>query len=255
MYHFLVKALAFASVTLDALTAVQATLYVIQPAAGSTCSGGSPCTVQWLDDGTSPLNSEIGVTTCALYTGDMQLVQTVPPVDVSSTQSLTFTPIPNAGPDSSDYYIAFTSTNLEINGTKYISYSSFFSLNNMNGSFSSPVASATSPIALPSSLAGSSTFSETTVLSTITVGTITTSLLPTSTLSETASSSRFSTLVSSSASTTLSNSASISSGTSVSSSTSSSSTTGSSSSNSAVSLRKASLPLIGFLSFTVLLFL
>ncbi|KAJ3812965.1 hypothetical protein EV368DRAFT_84777 [Lentinula lateritia] len=252
--------LALAFVALDALTAVQATLYVIQPSAGSTCSGGSPCTVQWLDDGTTPLNSNIGVTTCGLYTGDMQLVQTIDPVDVSSTQSLVFTPISDAGPDSSDYYIAFTSTNLEINGTKYTSYSPFFrhrlitviSLNNMTGSFSSSVASATSSIPIPSSLTGSSAFSETGVLSTVTVGTITTSSSTASSSSVTAtiaSSSKFSTSLSSSAMS--SGSVSASSEASASSSTAS----GATSSNGAPSLRTASLTFFGVLSFTLILFL
>ncbi|GAW10352.1 hypothetical protein LENED_012610 [Lentinula edodes] len=228
MYRFLFMALALAFVALDAFTVVQATLYVIQPSAGSTCSGGSPCTVQWLDDGTTPLNSNIGVTTCGLYTGDMQLVQTIDPVDVSSTQSLVFTPISDAGPDSSDYYIAFTSTNLEINGTKYTSYSSFFSLNNMTGSFSSSVASATSSIPIPSSLTGSSSSSATATI---------------------ASSSKFSTSRSSSA--TSSGSVSASSGASASSSTAS----GATSSNGAVPLRTASLTFFGVLSFTLVLFL
>ncbi|KAJ4496170.1 hypothetical protein C8J55DRAFT_13314 [Lentinula edodes] len=252
MYQFLFMALALAFVALDAFTAVQATLYVIQPSAGSTCSGGSPCTVQWLDDGTTPLNSNIGVTTCGLYTGDMQLVQTIDPVDVSSTQSLVFTPISDAGPDSSDYYIAFTSTNLEINGTKYTSYSSFFSLNNMTGSFSSSVASATSSIPIPSSLTGSSASSETSVLSTVTVGTITTSSSTASSSSETAtipSSSKFSTSRSSSA--TSSSSVSASTGASASTSTAS----GATSSNGAASLRTASLTFFGVLSFTLILFL
>ncbi|KAE9406505.1 hypothetical protein BT96DRAFT_810625 [Gymnopus androsaceus JB14] len=189
------KALALALVVaLDAFSAVQATLYVsldpiffanllrdiqvIQPSSGSTCSGGQPCTVQWLDDGTNPLNSDIGVTTCGLYTGDMQLVQSIPAVNVANTQSLTFTPIPDAGPDSSDYYIAFTSQNLTVNGTNFTGYSSFFSLNNMSGSFSSPLASATSTIPIPSTLTDSSASTETGVLVTITVGSVDTSLLP-----------------------------------------------------------------------------
>ncbi|KAJ3920558.1 hypothetical protein F5877DRAFT_77055 [Lentinula edodes] len=221
-------ALALAFVALDAFTAVQATLYVIQPSAGSTCSGGSPCTVQWLDDGTTPLNSNIGVTTCGLYTGDMQLVQTIDPVDVSSTQSLVFTPISDAGPDSSDY------------------------LNNMTGSFSSSVASATSSIPIPSSLTGSSAYSETGVLSTVTVGTITTSSSTAGSSSATAtiaSSSKFSTSRSSSA--TSSGSVSASSGASASSSTAS----GATSSNGAVPLRTASLTFFGVLSFTLVLFL
>ncbi|KAJ4495274.1 hypothetical protein C8R41DRAFT_918989 [Lentinula lateritia] len=243
-------ALVLAFVALDAFTAVQATLYVIQPSAGSTCSGGSPCTVQWLDDGTTPLNSNIGVTTCGLYTGDMQLVQTIDPVDVSSTQSLVFTPLSDAGPDSSDYYIAFTSTDLEINGTKYTSYSP---LNNMTGSFSSSVASATSSIPFPSSLTESSAFSETGILSTVTVGTITPSSSSTaSSLSETAtipSSSKFS--ISRSSSATSSSSVSASSGASASTSTAS----GATSSNGAASLRTASLTFFGVLSFTLILFL
>ncbi|KAJ4490371.1 hypothetical protein J3R30DRAFT_3421194 [Lentinula aciculospora] len=252
-HFFFFKALALALVALDAFIAVQASLYIIQPSQGSICSGGSPCTVQWLDDGTNPLNSQIGVTTCGLYTGDMQLVQTIEPVDVTGVQSFTFTPIPDAGPDSNDYYIAFTSTSLEINGTKYTSYSPFFSLNNMTGSFSSPLASATSSIAIPSSLTGVDASSATSVLSTITVGTITTPLSPTSTPSATASSSRFSTLTSSSASATTTSTTSRV--TSTSSSTSSSSASGATSSNGAASLRTASLPLFGIVSFAALLFL
>ncbi|KAJ3767315.1 hypothetical protein FB446DRAFT_755283 [Lentinula raphanica] len=259
MYSFsFTVALALAFVALDAFAVVRAAIYVVQPLAGSTCSGGSPCTVQWLDDGTSPVNSEIGVSTCGLYTGNMQLVQTITPVDVANTQSLTFTPIPNAGPDASNYYIAFTSTNLEVNGTKYTGYSSFFRLDNMNGSFSSPLASATTSIAVPSSLIGSSASSGNTVLSTITVGTVTTSISPTtsSIRSTTASSSRFSTIASSSVTTTSSSSASVTSGTTRSGSLSSSSaTSAASSSNAAVFSRQASLPFVTLFAVTVLFFL
>ncbi|KAI0657511.1 hypothetical protein C8Q70DRAFT_919389 [Cubamyces menziesii] len=79
---------------------VQATLYVIEPTAGSTCSGGKPCTVAWLDDGTAPLLAEIGATHVALYNGEHVLVQQIDPVDISVVHAFTFTPDPNAGSNS-----------------------------------------------------------------------------------------------------------------------------------------------------------
>ncbi|KAJ2922938.1 hypothetical protein H1R20_g14196, partial [Candolleomyces eurysporus] len=108
------------------LTVVDAALYVVTPLSGSTCRGGQPCTVTWLDDGQAPLLSAIGVTHVALYTGTLKLVQTLPPVDVSSTLSFTFTPNPAAGPNSDAYYLAFTSTETKVNGSEYREYSPWF---------------------------------------------------------------------------------------------------------------------------------
>jgi len=42
---------------------------VIQPSQGSTCRGGESCTITWLDDGSRPLLSAIGVSTVGLFTG------------------------------------------------------------------------------------------------------------------------------------------------------------------------------------------
>ncbi|RXW23236.1 hypothetical protein EST38_g2649 [Candolleomyces aberdarensis] len=108
------------------LTVVDAALYVVTPLSGSTCRGGQPCTVTWLDNGQTPLLSAIGVTHVALYTGTLKLVQTLPPVDVSSTLSFTFTPNPAAGPNSDAYYLAFTSTEAKVNGSDYRAYSPWF---------------------------------------------------------------------------------------------------------------------------------
>ena len=44
-------------------------LQVTNPQSGGTCKGSKPCTVEWLDDGTAPLLSHIGVCTVGLYTG------------------------------------------------------------------------------------------------------------------------------------------------------------------------------------------
>ncbi|KAF8465839.1 hypothetical protein DFH94DRAFT_639546 [Russula ochroleuca] len=75
-------------------------LQVIQPAAATVCHGGQPCQAQWLDDGQEPLLTAMGPCYVALYAGNEELIQQIEPVDVSTTDSLTFTPSPNAGPNS-----------------------------------------------------------------------------------------------------------------------------------------------------------
>jgi hypothetical protein len=44
-------------------------LQFIQPASGSTCTGGTPCVLSWLDDGDSPLLNAVGVVTAGLFHG------------------------------------------------------------------------------------------------------------------------------------------------------------------------------------------
>ncbi|KAJ7481709.1 hypothetical protein FB451DRAFT_1236910 [Mycena latifolia] len=166
-----------AFIALDFALLVSAGVYFIEPASGSTCTAGTQCTLEWLDDGNNPLLNEVGVVTVGLYTGEMQLVQSIQPLDVSSLHSVDFTPIAEAGPNSGSYYIAFTS-NAKVNGTKYLAFSPFFNLKGMSGSFSSPLAAATSTIAIPTTLTHSSAG---TVGITITIGSVDTSLpsLPT----------------------------------------------------------------------------
>ncbi|THV05731.1 hypothetical protein K435DRAFT_646661 [Dendrothele bispora CBS 962.96] len=100
MYNINYKALVLAFLALDVISAVQAALYVLQPASGSVCHAGQECTIQWTDDGESPTLSLVGVVTIGLYTGDMQLVQSIPATNVAQAQSVTFTPISEAGPNS-----------------------------------------------------------------------------------------------------------------------------------------------------------
>ncbi|KAK0469183.1 uncharacterized protein EV420DRAFT_1492916 [Desarmillaria tabescens] len=183
------SALVLASIVLDFILHTNAalsvrSLYVIEPNSGSSCHGGQNCTVEWLDDGTWPLLSSFGVSTVGLYTGTQQLVQTLDPVDTSATHSLTFTPIPEAGPNSDTYYICFTSTSVFDNGTAVMAFSPFFQLDQMTGSFTTPWESATASIAIPTSLTQTSADS-TSELSTIIVGTLSTSLPPLTSLSAT----------------------------------------------------------------------
>ncbi|KAJ7115782.1 hypothetical protein C8R44DRAFT_628800 [Mycena epipterygia] len=169
-----------AFLALDFALLVSAGVYVIKPASGTTCTGGTPCTIEWLDDGNHPLLNEIGVVTVGLFSGKQQLVQTIQPLDVSASHSVQFTPNPQAGPNSGSYYIAFTSTKAIVNGTKAISFSPFFTLKGMSGSFSSPLASATATIAIPTTVAHTSSNE---VATTITLGSLDTSLPPLPTLS------------------------------------------------------------------------
>ncbi|KAF7300283.1 hypothetical protein MKEN_01352400 [Mycena kentingensis (nom. inval.)] len=150
--HF---ALFYSLLALEYATLARASLYFLQPARGSSCTGGSPCTVRWLDDGNAPLLNAVGVVTAALYTGKMQLVQTLQPVDTANVLSYQFTPIPEAGPNSENYYVAFTSNKAEVNGTRYIGYSPFFTLNGMTGDFDKPLAQATAVIAIPATVSHS----------------------------------------------------------------------------------------------------
>ncbi|KAH9064535.1 hypothetical protein EDB87DRAFT_1556292, partial [Lactarius vividus] len=74
---------------------------VINPTTRSVCHGGKPCLVQWLDDGQNPLLETMGPCRVALFSGNEKLIQQIEPVDVSTSHSLTFTPSPKAGPNSS----------------------------------------------------------------------------------------------------------------------------------------------------------
>ncbi|RDX42850.1 hypothetical protein OH76DRAFT_1362024 [Lentinus brumalis] len=81
---------------------VQGTIYITKPFPGSSCSGGKPCTVEWLDDGVVPLLSDIDACHVALYNGNQVLIQQISPVVVSAQHALDFTPDPKAGPNSSE---------------------------------------------------------------------------------------------------------------------------------------------------------
>ncbi|KAF9448102.1 hypothetical protein P691DRAFT_760203 [Macrolepiota fuliginosa MF-IS2] len=186
-------------IAFDSLLCVRAGLWIVNPRQGSTCHGGQPCTVDWLDDGQSPLLSVFGVATVGLYTGKQQLVQVIEPVDVTKVHSLTFTPLADAGPNSDTYYISFISTSLRQNGSLSSAFSPFFSLDKMTGSFTTPDPSATSSIPVPSSItAGGKPTEDGDVLSTITVGTLSTSSSPTPTSTSTSASVHSTTTISSS---------------------------------------------------------
>jgi len=143
----------FAIVTAVAhsLTAFGA-LYVVKPTTGTVCHGGQPCLVEWLDDGQSPLLTTLGPCDVALYSGNGDLIQQIEPVDVSTSHSLSFTPSPDAGPNSSTYYVQFTSITASNSSQSLVAFSPDFSLDRMTGSFNSPVPKLKSTIPVPLSV-------------------------------------------------------------------------------------------------------
>jgi hypothetical protein len=147
-----VSAFATATLALASLPTVLGSLFVITPSPKTGCHGGQPCSVQWLDDGQQPLLTTMGPCYVGLFTGKQQLLQQIEPVDVSTTHSLTFTPSPNAGPNSNTYYIAFTSISSPNPSQPLRAFSDSFSLDGMSGSFNSPVPALTSSIPVPSSV-------------------------------------------------------------------------------------------------------
>ncbi|GJE86318.1 hypothetical protein PsYK624_023980 [Phanerochaete sordida] len=150
------------------LQLAQATLFITSPGQGSTCHGGQPCLVEWVDDGEAPFVTTIGACYAGLYNGNGVLVQQIDPVNVAVVRSFQFTPDPAAGPDSHTYYINLTSVNFIGNPAQhYTQYSPFFALDGMSGTFNAPVASDTSSPSVPSSVLSASS---NTIISTISVG-------------------------------------------------------------------------------------
>ncbi|KAG2121260.1 hypothetical protein DEU56DRAFT_98570 [Suillus clintonianus] len=160
------------------LALVQASVYVTNPVQSTVCHAGQSCEVDWVDDGSSPLLSDIGECTVGLYNGEMVLVQSLTSVNVADTHSFSFTPDPSVG-DNGGYYLVFTSTAISYQG-----WSGTFTLDGMTGSGSGTTVGGSSTSggssAITSSAVGSSTSMTTSVADSIT-GTVTASSYSTAT--------------------------------------------------------------------------
>jgi len=147
-----VPGIAVPTLALAFLRTVSGSLYVVSPTVQTVCHGGQPCSVQWLDDGQVPLLTTMGPCYVALFAGIQELIQQIEPIDVSINHSLTFNPNPKAGPNSNNYYIAFTSIESPDSSHPLQAFSPSFTLDQMSGSFNSPVPELTSVIPAPSSV-------------------------------------------------------------------------------------------------------
>jgi hypothetical protein len=121
-------------------------VYPTSPTVSSIFTGGQPAVISWIDDGQSPTLPAFGIAKVSIYVGNAQqqtqLQLITDNVDVSTTQSIQFTPDPSIGPNSNEYFIRFESINLKDPASPNypaLSFSSKFTMNGMTGTFSQAV--------------------------------------------------------------------------------------------------------------------
>ncbi|KAG8950121.1 hypothetical protein FRC04_007976 [Tulasnella sp. 424] len=148
-----------------------ATIYVTEPTASTICTAGTACNVRWNDDANVPALATIGPCNIELYTGGVQqqtFLQTIAAGwDVSQYAVATYLPDATVGPNSSMYFVKFTSLTYKdpANPTfPFTAYSAKFTLNGMTGTFNSTVqaqidgvASSAAAVSTPAAAAGTTT--------------------------------------------------------------------------------------------------
>jgi hypothetical protein len=137
---------AFVALALSA--SAFANVFVTNPTASTTFNGGKSATVSWQDDGKQPTLQAFGPAIVSIYAGNSQqqtLLQTVSPsVDVSTTQSVVFTPDATIGPNGNEYFIRIQSISLkDATQTQYpaLAFSAKFTMAGMTGTFNATVQS------------------------------------------------------------------------------------------------------------------
>ncbi|KAJ7594263.1 hypothetical protein C8J56DRAFT_926316 [Mycena floridula] len=136
-----------------------ANVFITSPVATSSFSASSQNVISWNDDLKLPALSSFGPASIGLYAGNAQqqtLLSTISAsTDVSTVNSIPFTPDPNAGPSSSEYFIRFDSLSLKDATNPQFpaqAFSAKFTLTGMTGTFNAAVQAqidgqATAPLA------------------------------------------------------------------------------------------------------------
>ncbi|KAG6907538.1 hypothetical protein DXG01_008574 [Tephrocybe rancida] len=109
-------------------TSAFATVFITSPTSSSTFVGGQQATISWQDDNAAPALKDFGPS---------KLI--VPSVDVSTTQSIQFTPDASIGPNGNQYFIRFESLGLkDAAAPQYpaLAFSAKFTMSSMTGTFS-----------------------------------------------------------------------------------------------------------------------
>ncbi|KIM41567.1 hypothetical protein M413DRAFT_445540 [Hebeloma cylindrosporum] len=156
-------------VTLAIASSAFATVFVTAPVASTTYSGGKPAVVTWQDSGSAPSLKDFGPSKISIYVGNAQQqtsLQTLnESVDVSTTNSINFTPDASIGPNGNEYFIRFESLSLKDAAQPQfpaLAFSAKFTLDSMTGVFSAAILSqisgqSTAPLATQSTPAGITT--------------------------------------------------------------------------------------------------
>lgn len=148
-----------------------ANVFITSPVASTTFTAGQQAIVNWQDDGLSPNLTSFGASLIGIYTGNANqqtLLQTISSsVDVSTTSSINFTPDGTIGPDSSEYFVRFTSINLKDATNSQFpaeAFSAKFTMTGMTGTFNTTVqdeinGQSTAPIGATATASGTSSAS------------------------------------------------------------------------------------------------
>jgi hypothetical protein len=145
-----------------------ASVFLTNPTASTTFTGGQQATISWIDDGKQPPLQTFKTASIGIFTGNAiqqtLLQQVVPSVDVSTTGTIQFTPDPAIGPNGNNYFIRVESltakdpTNAQFPAE---AFSAKFTMAGMTGTFNSTVQAqidgqSTAPIGGPTASAGAS---------------------------------------------------------------------------------------------------
>jgi hypothetical protein len=151
-----------AFVVLAFASAAFANVFITAPVASTTYTAGQQASVKWQDDGQSPSLASFGPAKISIYAGNAQQQTSLQllnaSVDVSQSNSITFTPDATIGPNSGEYFIRVESLSLKDASQPQfpaLAFSAKFTLAGMTGTFSAAVQSeiagqTTAPLAAPS---------------------------------------------------------------------------------------------------------
>ncbi|KAA1471922.1 hypothetical protein DENSPDRAFT_880874 [Dentipellis sp. KUC8613] len=120
-------------------------IFTTAPVASTNWQAGQSVSVTWQDDGSAPNLQAFGLANIGLYAGSQiqqTLLQDIGNVDVSTTNSIQFTPSASVGPNGASYFIRFTSANLKDPNTPTFpaeAFSAIFTLSGMSGQFNATV--------------------------------------------------------------------------------------------------------------------
>ncbi|KAH9942074.1 hypothetical protein B0H21DRAFT_780045 [Amylocystis lapponica] len=131
--------------------------FITAPVASTSWAAGTPQTVQWQDDGSSPSLAQFGNCSVGIYVGSATVQVRidssslgvdpvpapgiVPSVNVSTTSAITFTPDASIGPNGADYFLRFTSLALMDGQYPAEAFSAKFTLSSMSGQFNASISS------------------------------------------------------------------------------------------------------------------
>ncbi|KAF8558614.1 hypothetical protein OG21DRAFT_1404714 [Imleria badia] len=136
----------FAVVPLALAASVLANVFLTSPVGTTTFTAGQTATVSWQDSGSAPSLAQFGNATFAIYVGNaieqtpLQTIATY--INVSTVNSVSFTPLAVIGPNSNEYFIRVTSqTLMNPSSPQYPeeAFSAKFTLAGMTGTFNSSV--------------------------------------------------------------------------------------------------------------------